>query len=116
MRPIVEMLSLSNQYAEATTPAARRQYVPAGEALTALFNGTAWLRYMVLQGNANLIYSVLIIRSSIFSKFTGYFGLIITVVGLRVWPVAGMYVNLVTCEVAPFSWTDYFMRPPMSLW
>jgi Domain of unknown function (DUF4386) len=107
VRPIAEMLSLSNQYAAATTDASRSQSVAAGEALAALFNGTAWLLYMVLQGTANLIYSVLMIRSAIFSKFTGYFGLIITVVGLGFWlPVVGMYVNLVTSLVS-FLW--YFL-------
>jgi hypothetical protein len=107
VRPIAEMLSLSNHYYAATTDAARSQYVAAGEALAALFNGTAWLLYMVLQGIANLIYSVLMIRSSIFSKFTGYFGLIITIVGLGFWlPVVGMYVNLVTSLVS-FIW--YFL-------
>jgi len=107
VRPIAEMLSLSNQYAAATTDAARSQYVAAGEALTALFNGTAWLLYMVLQGIANLIYSMLMIRSSIFSKFTGYFGFIITIVGLGFWlPVVGIYVNLVTSLVS-FIW--YFL-------
>ena len=46
------MLSLSNHYYAATSDAARSQYVAAGEALAALFNGTAWLLYMVLQGIA----------------------------------------------------------------
>ena len=39
-RPISELFSLSELYAAATTDAARSQYLAAGEAILALFDGT----------------------------------------------------------------------------
>ena len=45
-RPISELFSLSGLFAAATTEVAKSQYLAAGEALLALFNGTSWfLKY-----------------------------------------------------------------------
>jgi small-conductance mechanosensitive channel len=49
-RPMAELLSLSDLYATATTDAARSQYLAGGEALLALFNGTAFLVCTLLGG------------------------------------------------------------------
>ncbi len=79
MRPIAEMFYLSSQYATATTEAARSQYLAAGEALSALFNGTAWIIYFITFGVELLITSVLMLRISAFSKVTAYLGIFLTI-------------------------------------
>lgn len=75
-RPISELSSLSGLYASATTSAAKSQYLAAGEALLALFNGTAWFINTLLGGISLLISSFLMLRSKIFSKATAYVGII----------------------------------------
>jgi hypothetical protein len=75
-RPISELSSLSGLYASATTSAAKSQYLAAGEALLALFNGTAWFVNTLLGGISLLISSFLMLRSNVFSKSTAYVGII----------------------------------------
>jgi hypothetical protein len=79
MRPIAEMFYLSSQYAAATTDVARNQYLAAGEALSALFNGTAWILYFITFGVELLITSVLMLRTKAFSKTTAYLGIFLTI-------------------------------------
>lgn len=76
MRPIAEMFYLSGQYAAATTDAARNQYLAAGEALSALFNGTSWILYMITFGVELLISSLLMLKIKAFSKATAWLGII----------------------------------------
>ncbi len=78
MRPIAEMFYLSSQYAAATTEAARNQYLAAGEALSALFNGTAWILYFISFSVELLITSVLMLRIKAFSRITAYLGIFLT--------------------------------------
>lgn len=75
-RPISEMFSLSELYVTATTEAAKSQYLAAGEALLSMFNGTSWFINTLLGGFSLLISSLLMLRSSIFSKSTAYVGII----------------------------------------
>ena len=80
-RPIAELALLSDKYAAATTEAARSQYLAAGEALLAVFNGTAWMVCTVFLGVSGLISSLLMLRSDIFSKTTAYVGIIASLPG-----------------------------------
>lgn len=75
-RPISEMFALSGLYAAATTDAARSQYLAAGEALLALFNGTGWFVNTFFGGLSLLISSLLMLRSRIFSRSTAYVGIV----------------------------------------
>ena len=75
-RPMSELFSLSDQYAAATSDAARSQYLAAGEAVLAMFNGTAFQVNTLLGGLSLLISSFLMLRSSAFSKPTAYVGII----------------------------------------
>ena len=75
-RPISELFSLSGLYATATTEVAKNQYLAAGEALLSLFNGTSWFINTLLGGFSLLISSLLMLRSSAFSKSTAYLGII----------------------------------------
>ncbi len=84
-----EMLSLSNQYATATTEAERSISLAAGQAMLVTWQGTAFDVSYVLNGLALLIVSAVMLRSRhLFSKTTGYAGLSAGVLAL-VPPTAG---------------------------
>ena len=76
------MLSLSDQYAAATTDAQRSLFLSAGEALLAINNpgaiyqGTGIYVSWFLIPLAGLIISIVMLRSSVFSKATAYVGIL----------------------------------------
>lgn len=96
-RPILEMLSLSDQYAAATTEARRSELLAAGEAVLTLFHGTAFNVHYILGSASLLISALLMLRSEIYSKSTAYVGVItnIAVFGLYV-PRIGVYISLLS--------------------
>lgn len=74
----LSMLSLSEKYAAATTELTRVQFLAAGEAVLAadLWHGTgAIIGGLLLQSGAVLI-SVVMLRSSVFSKTVAYVGIV----------------------------------------
>lgn len=94
-RPLVEMVALSDQYAAATTDAARQQVLAAGEAFHVMFNGTAWVLWNFFLSFSYLIDEVLMIRCSGFRKSTAYLGLALSVSGLGFWlPGIGTLLSL----------------------
>jgi hypothetical protein len=86
-----EMLTLSNQYATATTDAQRSLFLAAGQAMLVTWQGTAFDVSYVLSALAVLIVSAVMLRSQhhLFSKVTGYAGLSAGILML-VPPTAGM--------------------------
>lgn len=96
-RPMSELLSLSDLYASAATDAAESQYLAAGEAILAFFNGTAWSVNTFLGALSFLTSSLLMLRSGIFSKATAYVGIIsnLAVCGFFV-PVIGTVLLFVS--------------------
>ena len=71
-----EMLTLSNQYATATTDVERSIFLAAGQAMLATWQGTAFDVSYVLSALAILTVSAVMLRSHhLFSKVTGYAGL-----------------------------------------
>ena len=104
-RPIAEMFYLSNQYAAATTDAARSQYLSAGEALSALFNGTAWMIYFITFGIDALISSLLMLQTQAFGKTTAYLGIFMNIGVLSIFAfipsllVITTVLNLVTTVI-----------------
>ncbi len=94
-RPLAEMSYLSDQYAAATSEIAQNRYLAAGEALHALFNGTAWMSSMVLGGVSGAISSLLMLKSAAFTKATAYSGLVVCIGGLGfLIPVIGPLMSL----------------------
>ena len=84
-----EMLTLSNQYATATTEVERSIFLAAGQAMLATWQGTAFDVSYVLSAIAILIVSAVMLRSHhLFSKTTGYAGLSAGVLALTP-PTAG---------------------------
>jgi len=70
-----EMLSLSGQYTAADSEAQRTALLGAGHAMLAVYKGTAFDSYYILNGIALLIFAVVILRSKVFNKATGYWAL-----------------------------------------
>lgn len=94
-RPLAELVSLSGQYAEATTEAARNHYLAAGEALLAHVEGTGWMVQNLLLCLSALINSVLMLRSRVFSKTTAWVGIATGILGLGfLIPVVGALMLL----------------------
>jgi hypothetical protein len=83
-----EMLSLSDQYAAATTEAQRSMFLAAGQAMLAIWQGTAFDVGYVLEGVALLIIAIVMLRNTLFSKKTAYVGILLGVMSL-VPPTAG---------------------------
>lgn len=71
-----EMLSLSNQYAAATTDVQRSLFQASGQAMLAIYQGTAFDVYYILNAVTMLIISVVMLRSTLFGKVTAYLGIV----------------------------------------
>ena len=94
-RPLIELISLSDKYAAATSESERIQYLAAGESLHSLFNGTAWMVYTILGNISTLISCALILQSNIFSKFLAYIGIVSAISAMAVFaPAIGPIVSL----------------------
>jgi len=79
------MLSLSNQYVNATTEAQKSMILAAGQAILVNTNQRAVGGFnmgLFLLSIAGLIYSVVMLRSNIFSKLTAYVGILAFVISL----------------------------------
>jgi hypothetical protein len=94
-RPAFEMLSLSNQYAAATTDAQRAVFLAAGETMLAIFHGTAFQVSYLLGSITGLIISVAMLRSNVFGKATAYVRIASSVFdfGLYV-PTLGIFISI----------------------
>ena len=85
---VFSMLTLSDRYAAATTDAQRSMFLAAGEALLAIYNpgaiyqGAGIYLSLFLVLLAGLIISIVMLRSSIFSKATAYVGILANGFGL----------------------------------
>jgi len=73
--PAFSMLSLSHQYAAATTDAERTALLGAGQAIIANWTGTAFNVAYFIGAVFAIIVSLVMLRSKVFSKATGYAGL-----------------------------------------
>jgi len=87
------MLSLSDQYAAATTDAQRAMFLAAGQAAltihhNASYEGTGIYTSFFLVSVAGLIIAAVMLRSNLFSKVTAYVGILANGFGL------GYYITL----------------------
>jgi len=94
------MLSLSNQYATATTEAQRAMFLAAGQAVLAIhqnagYAGSGIYLSFLLVSAASLIISVVMLRSSIFSQGTAYMGILANGYGLGYYIVSAFAPTLV---------------------
>lgn len=75
VNPAFSMLTLSNSYADATNATQRAAYLAAGQAVMANWTGSAFIVGYVLGGIATLLFAVVMLRSTAFTKITAYVGL-----------------------------------------
>lgn len=105
--PGFEMLSLSERYAAATTEAQRSTLLAAGEAVYASFQGTAFKVSYLLASVAGVMIAVVILRSNLLSRWTGYARFLGSVLGLGLFvPVIGVPLALLSVV---FEWTWYLL-------
>jgi hypothetical protein len=76
------VLSLSSQFAAATTDAERAVFLAAGQAMFTLFNEQAFLVSYTMVSAAWLVISVVMLRTTLFSRTTGYAGLLAGTAGI----------------------------------
>ncbi len=95
--PAVEMLSLSDHYAAATTDAQRATFLAAGQAMLAGWQGTAFHVGYIVSSVAAIAIAAVMLRSAIFSKTTAYLGILANAIGL------GLYLPAIGVFLAVFS-------------
>jgi hypothetical protein len=76
------VLALSNQYADATTDQDRATVLAAGQAMFPLFNENAFLLSYALVSAAWLMIAAVMLRSDIFSRATGWVGVLAGAAGI----------------------------------
>jgi hypothetical protein len=92
--PALEMLSLSQRHAMATTDAQRGAYLAAGESMLAHYQGTAFHASYILGSIAGIIVGMAMLRSRIFSRTSGWLVIIGNVVGFALYlPVVGIMIS-----------------------
>jgi hypothetical protein len=74
----LSMISLSQKYGTATTEATRNQLLAAGEAILAtdIWHGTGAIMGGILVQSGAVLISVVMLRSSVFSRTTAYLGIL----------------------------------------
>jgi hypothetical protein len=94
------MLSLSQQYAAATTDIQRNALLAAGEAMLAIFNGTAFQASYIFLSLAPLTIAVVMLRSPVFGKATAWVGIAGNVLGFGLFvPGIGILLALLSVVV-----------------
>lgn len=101
-RPALEMLYLSNQYADASTDAHRAALLAAGEAVLATFHGTAFHVGINLFSIYYLIVPIVMLRSNIFGRVTAYTGIVAAILNWGLYVPGGLGLVLGTLSVVPF--------------
>ncbi len=83
-----EMLSLSGEYAAATTEVERVTILAAGQVMLSTWQGTAFSVGYVLEGIGLLLVAIVMLRSTVFGKTTARVGIVLGVMSLLP-PTAG---------------------------
>ena len=78
----LSMMWLSQQYTGSTSEAEQATIVAAGQTLLTAYNGTAFSVGYFLSGLADLVISVVMLRSTVFSRLTGVWGVLAGATGL----------------------------------
>lgn len=95
--PALNMLYLSQQYAAATTPAERDGLIGAGQAVLSSWLGTPYQVGYVVGSIEMLIVGWVMLGSGIFSKATGYVGIVASLIGFGIYvPKIGVMISLVS--------------------
>ena len=96
-RPALEMLYLSNQYSAAATEAQKAAILAAGEAMVAIFHGTAFQVSYLLGSITGILIAAVMLRSGIFSKTTAYLRIGSSVFDFGIFiPGIGLFISLLS--------------------
>ncbi len=95
--PAVQMAGLADRYAAASTDGQRATAEAAGEAMLAMWQGTAFQSAYLLGSLAGILIGVVMLRSGVFSTTTAGLAILANTVGL------GLYVPVVGVYIAVFS-------------
>lgn len=91
------MVSLSDQYAAATTEAEKSQLLTAGAAVQEVFEGTAHIMHYVLGTISLLIFSLLMLENKLYTKVTTYVGIGSNLLAFALFtPTVGVYLSLIS--------------------
>jgi large-conductance mechanosensitive channel len=91
------MLSLSSQYSAATTDAQRAAILGAGEAMVAIFHGTAFQVSYILGSIAGFLIAAAMLRSNVFSRTTAYLRIGSSVFDFGIFiPGIGLFISLLS--------------------
>jgi hypothetical protein len=102
-----EIYALSNQYAAAATDAEQTALLGAGQAMLAIYRGTAFNVYYVLNCIALLLFSIVMLRSRVFSRATGYLALLAGL--LMIVPSTAGIIGLVSALLSLVPWTIWLI-------
>lgn len=106
----IHMLLLSDQYAAASTETQRSAYVAAGQAMLAIYQGTAFQASYVLGSIAPIVISMVMLQSQVFSKATGYAGIAANVLAFGLYvPGIGIFLAILSA-VALMIWDILIAR------
>lgn len=93
--PAFEMLSLSDQYAAATTDVQRSTFLAAGEAMLATWQGTSFQSAYILGSVAGIAIGAVMLGSGVFSNLAGWMAILANAVGLGLYiPTVGVYISV----------------------
>jgi len=94
-RPAIEMLYLSGQYAAATADAQRTMLLAAGEAMRAIFYGTAFNASNIIGSINLLIIPLVMLRSGSFGKAAPAMGILAGAIGFAMYaPTVGLFLGV----------------------
>lgn len=103
--PAFEMLILSNHYSVAATELEKSLFLSSGETMLAIYKGTTFAVYYVLNAIVLLIISTVMLRSRSFSKATAYIGLITG--ALMIIPSTAGTIGLVFSLLSLIPWVIF---------
>ena len=95
--PAVQMAALADRYAAASSNDQRATAEAAGEAMLAMWQGTAFHSAYLLGSLAGILIGVVMLRSAVFSTTTAWLAILANTLGL------GLYVPGVGVYIAVFS-------------
>ncbi|MFA5973380.1 MAG: DUF4386 family protein [Lentimicrobiaceae bacterium] len=79
---LFSMLNLSNQYSIATSETERATLLTIGQTMLTIYNGTCFNVSYFLGGVTIILFSIVMLKSTIFTKVTGWLGLMMGVLML----------------------------------
>ena len=112
----ISMLSLSGQYAAATTDAQRAMFLAAGQAVVAIFMGPAFYTSFCILSSALLVTAVVMLRSSGLSGKVAYVGIIANVAGLAEFLPASLVFVMAVGLVNAIGLGIWFILVGRRLW